>query len=289
MTARVFHRDDLALKLHDSGGDGPAVVMQHGLCGAEGQIAELVPAELAADLGVRRLTLECRGHGGSEAGDPAAFSIATFADDLAAALDALSIRGAILGGVSMGAAIASRLAVRRPDLVSALVLMRPAWVSASAPDNMAPNLAVGRLIAAHPPEEARALFEASPLARRLATEAPDNLASLEGFFSREPLAVTSALLTAISLDGPGISEQEIASIAVPALVVGHDLDVVHPFGHAERLAALIPGARLARITPKGIDKARYLTEFGRAFEAFVTALPAGRPSGAMPASSNNGT
>lgn len=288
MTARVFHRDGLALKLYDSGGDGPAVVMQHGLCGAEGQIAELVPADFAARLGIRRLTLECRGHGGSEAGDPAAFSIATFADDLAAALDALSIRGAILGGVSMGAAIASRLAVRRPDLVSGLVLVRPAWVSASAPDNMAPNLDVGRLLAAHPPGEARALFEASPLARRLATEAPDNLASLAGFFSREPLAVTAALLTAISLDGPGISEREIAAIAVPALVIGHDLDVVHPFAHAERLAGLIPGARLTRITPKGIDKAAYVADFGRAFETFLAGLPAGSPPATPSASSNNG-
>ena len=52
-------------------------------------------------------------------------------------------------------------------------------------------------------------FEASETARLLAEIAPDNLASLRGFFSREPQAITAALLQAIAADGPGVSEEDL--------------------------------------------------------------------------------
>ena len=43
-----------------------------------------------------------------------------------------------VGGISMGAAIALRIAALRPDLVSALVLARPAWLDANGPENIQP-------------------------------------------------------------------------------------------------------------------------------------------------------
>lgn len=275
LEAVTLNRDGLALGLVDQGGDGIPLVFQHGLCGGEGQVAELLPTPTPAPLPpLRRLTLECRGHGVSEPGDPARFSITTFADDVAAAVESRGIGRAVFGGVSMGAAIATRLAVRRPDLVRALVLLRPAWITEAAPVNMAPNLEVGRLLAAHPVDEARALFEASETARRLAAEAPDNLASLRGFFTREPIAVTASLLTALSLDGPGIGEADLAALQVPTLVIAQARDEVHPLADARRLAALIPGARFVEITPKGDDKARSLAEFRAALAEFLLSLPA---------------
>ncbi|MQT11877.1 alpha/beta fold hydrolase [Segnochrobactrum spirostomi] len=270
----TLDRDGLALSLVDQGGEGLPIVFQHGLCGGEGQVAELLPTPAPAPLPpLRRLTLECRGHGASEAGDPARFSIATFADDVAAAVESRGITRAVFGGVSMGAAIATRLAVRRPDLVRALVLLRPAWITEAAPANMAANLEVGRLLAAHAADDARALFEASDTARTLAAEAPDNLASLRGFFTREPIPVTSDLLTAISLDGPGISEAELAALRVPTLVIGQARDLVHPLSHVRRLADLIPGARTVEITPKGEDKPRSLAEFRAVLAEFLLSLP----------------
>jgi pimeloyl-ACP methyl ester carboxylesterase len=80
----------------------------------------------------------------------------------------------------MGAAIASRLAVIRPDLVRALVLVRPAWVANDAPAKMVPNAEVGALLAQRPADTARAIFAQSATARRLAREAPDNLAIADG-------------------------------------------------------------------------------------------------------------
>lgn len=270
-----LERDGLRLAFHDGGGEGTPVLLQHGLGGAAGQIRDYVGGR----AGLRPMTLECRGHGSSEAGDAAHFSIATFADDVAEALDRFGPPGpVVIGGVSMGAAIALRLAVKRPERVSALVLVRPAWVVEAAPPNMAPNAEVGRLLADREPAEARRVFEAGATARRLVVQAPDNLVSLLGFFARAPQAVTSELLTRISADGPGVTADEVRAIAVPTLVIGDARDAVHPLAHAERLAALIPGAVFTQVTAKADDKARHAAEVGAAVEAFVQHTTEGTPS-----------
>jgi pimeloyl-ACP methyl ester carboxylesterase len=274
----IFVRDGAALHLDDAGGDGAPVAFLHGLCGDAGQTAEVFPPR--ADF--RRLTLEARGHGGSEPGPLDRLSIATFAADVAALIEARGLAPAVVGGISMGAAIALRLAVERPDLVRGLILARPAWVTDKAPANMRPNAEVGALLAALPPAQARAAFLAGETARRLASEAPDNLASLVGFFDRAPRDVTAALLQGIATDGPGVSEGDLKAIATPTLVIGHRDDAVHPLAHAAALAALIPGTRLVEITPKARDRYRYLSDFRNALSRFLDELRPGGGSDVKP-------
>lgn len=72
--------------------------------------------------GLRTIRYDTRGHGLSEA--PAApWRIEDAADDLGALLDALGVRGAAVCGLSVGGLIAQSLIQRRPELVSALILM----------------------------------------------------------------------------------------------------------------------------------------------------------------------
>ncbi len=130
----TFLRDDLRLSVAKTG-EGKTFVFQHGLCGTAAQPAEVFPL----DIGWRCVTLECRGHGLSESGDRDKFSLAQFADDTSAYIDSLNVGPALVGGISMGAAIAMRIALTRPELVSGLVIVRPAWIDRSAPDNLSPN------------------------------------------------------------------------------------------------------------------------------------------------------
>ena len=245
--------------LRDYGGDGAPVVFQHGLCGDARQTFEALPA------GLRCVTLNCRGHGASDA--VGVFSIAAFAQDVAALIGTELRAPVVLGGISMGAAIACRLAATQPGLVRALILVRPAWVCDAAPPNMAANREVGRLLARLPAAAARAAFASS--ARDLP---PDNRASLDGFFDRQPQAVTAALLQAIAADGPGIGESALAALRVPALICASAEDAIHPAAHAERLAALIPGARLIDLPPKGRGKPAHLAALHTAITAFMTEL-----------------
>jgi pimeloyl-ACP methyl ester carboxylesterase len=260
-----FVRWGLRLAWYDHGGGGTPFVFQHGLLGDAAQTAEAA----AGLAGSRLFTLEMRGHGRSEAGLAEAFSIATFADDLAAAMDERGLRSVVLGGISMGAAIALRLAVLRPDLVRALVLVRPAWIGEAAPANLRPNAFVGELLSTMPAEAALEVFEESDVCRDLARAAPDNLASLRGFFTRKPQEETAALLTAIAKDGPGVSRAETARITIPALVVGCGTDAIHPLSTARELAGLLPAGRFAEVTPKGHDKVRHLAELQDRIASFL--------------------
>jgi pimeloyl-ACP methyl ester carboxylesterase len=267
MSGSSFSRDGLILAVAETGSGRP-MLFQHGLCGAADQPAEVFPD----NCGWRCLTLECRGHGRSETGSVEAFSLATFADDLAAFVETRELAPVVLGGISMGAALSLRLAVKRPELVEALVLARPAWLTSAAPANLEPNIAVGELLARHAPAEALALFESTPLAHRLATEAPDNLASLRGFFAREPVVVTSALLTRISADGPGVDKADLARLDLPTLVIATAQDAIHPLPMAGELAAAIPTARFVEITPKAVDRAAYVRDFRAALAGFLQEL-----------------
>ncbi|MDQ0456335.1 alpha/beta fold hydrolase [Rhizobium paknamense] len=253
----------------DSAGQGAPVLFQHGLCGDANQTDEAFPPK----AGFRRITVEVRGHGPSHAGDLTRLSIATFAEDIAAYIETHLPFPLPIGGISMGAAIALRLAVHRPDLVKALVLVRPAWITAAQPANMQPNAEVGRLLQALPAKEAKAAFLVGETARHLSQEAPDNLASLTGFFHREPLSVTAALLTRISQDGPGVSDQDLARLSLPVLILGHTRDAIHPIASARALAERIPSARFKDITPKAESRSRYLADLHLAISSFLKDLP----------------
>jgi pimeloyl-ACP methyl ester carboxylesterase len=264
MRRSVFHAAGLDLSIAETG-EGRPFVFQHGLCGAAGQPAEVFPP-LA---GWKCLTMECRGHGLSPAGSLSELSIATFADDLKAFIVERCSTPVVLGGISMGAAVALRLAVKAPELVRALVLARPAWIDAAAPANLRPNAEIGKLLSEMPPAEARVRFEQTSTFRELSELAPDNLASLLSFFARQPVEVTASLLSRISADGPGVTRAGIAAFAIPALVIGHERDIIHPVAMARELAGLIPHARLVEITPKAESFERYRSDFEAALAAFL--------------------
>ncbi|HET7717879.1 MAG TPA: alpha/beta hydrolase [Bauldia sp.] len=264
MSFAHFERAGVALR-YEVVGKGPPVIFQHGLGGDAAQVAEVFPSAPR----VRRITLECRAHGGSQSGSLSKLSIGTFTEDVAALADRLRLKRSVAGGISMGAAIAFRLAVKRPDLVYALVLSRPAWLFAPAPDNMQPIALVADLLRKHALPIAREIFEQSDVAKRLARDAPNNLVSLRGFFANHDPATRAALLGSIVRDGPGVTESEARSIAVPTLVIGTAEDTIHPLSFAETLAGIIPGARFVRITSKSADQSRHTAEFRAALSEFL--------------------
>ena len=255
-------RRDAALRLYDDG-DGLPVVFQHGLGGGEAQVAQTFPS------GFRRVTLECRGHGASGLGEQRPFSLEMFADDVLAAADHAGLDRFVAGGVSMGAAIAMHLACRHPDRVTGLVLVRPAWTFTAAPENMRPIAEVAGLILDNDPDKARSIFAQSETALRLYREAPDNLSSLLGYFDRPDAKAFAQVLADIAADGPGVSEHDVAMLDIPTLVIGNAIDAVHPLSAAYSLAAAIPNATFADITPKARDSAKHFSELHTQIATFL--------------------
>lgn len=107
----------------------PLLVFSNSL-GTDARIWDAVVSELAADYGI--LTYDQRGHGLSDNG-PLPASMSDLAEDLAALMDHLGVRDAVLVGVSVGGMIAQQLAAKRSDLVEALVLCDTAHRIGDAP------------------------------------------------------------------------------------------------------------------------------------------------------------
>jgi 3-oxoadipate enol-lactonase len=108
-------------------GEGEPLLLVHGLGGAAANYLLLAPLLLE---GRRVLVPELPGHGGS-APLPAAPSLNGFADRIAILLER-ELGPAAVVGHSLGGAISLRMAIRRPDLVDALVLAGAAGISSGS-------------------------------------------------------------------------------------------------------------------------------------------------------------
>ena len=107
-------------------GDGPAIVLLHGLTGTRRYV--VMGSRALERSGLRAVAFDARGHGRSApAPDPSAYGYARLARDLLALLDALEIERAVLAGVSMGAHTLARFALDHPARVAALGLITPAY------------------------------------------------------------------------------------------------------------------------------------------------------------------
>jgi pimeloyl-ACP methyl ester carboxylesterase len=102
-------------------GAGEPVVMIPGLFGSAYGFRKLMP--LLADCGYRSVIVEPLGIGFSAKPPKADYSLSAQAELVAAALDSVGVRHAIVLGHSIGGAIALRLALHHPELVRALVLI----------------------------------------------------------------------------------------------------------------------------------------------------------------------
>src|SRR5262245_53104801 len=107
------------------GGDGPPLVLIHGLGGAAANWTEL--ASILAPRH-RLLVPDLPGHGGSSA-LPAISGLEPYADRVALVAEREEMLPAPVVGHSLGGLVVLRLALRRPDAVSAVILAGAAGLS----------------------------------------------------------------------------------------------------------------------------------------------------------------
>src|SRR5437773_1886579 len=124
LLADTVHTFSLALSPAESvavtvTGTGDPVVLVPGLFGSAFGYRAVIP--LLTNAGYRAIVVEPLGIGSSARPEHADYSLTAQADRIAAALDRLSVRHAIVVAHSLGASMAFRLAYRRPDLVAGIV------------------------------------------------------------------------------------------------------------------------------------------------------------------------
>jgi pimeloyl-ACP methyl ester carboxylesterase len=244
MTDLLIDHDDVTLA-GESTGDGPPIVLLHGLTGTRRYV--VMGSRLLERSGRTVLAYDARGHGRSTpAPDSNAYGYEHLVGDLLAVLDGAGIERAMLVGASMGAHTALACALAHPARVSALTLITPAYLPEThgAPESLARWDALseglrtggveGFMRAYGVPEVPEALRETvlTVLRQRLAAH-------------EHPAAVADAL-RAVPRSRPFASLDELSSIDRPTLVVGSrdDSDPGHPLRVAEIYSQAIPGARL---------------------------------------------
>ncbi len=113
---------------HDSGGDGPAVVLIHGLASNAGFWRYNV-APLAA-AGLRVIAVDLPGYGKSAKAYATPYGMHFYAQTVDALLAKLNIQHAVVAGQSMGGQIAMTMVLQGSTRVSRLILLSPAGIEA---------------------------------------------------------------------------------------------------------------------------------------------------------------
>lgn len=262
-----FNYDAIQFFYRDSGGDGIPFVFQHGLGGDVEQPFGL----FNPPAGIRLLAFDCRAHGQTRPlGDTAKIRIAQFSADLAYFLDFLKIERAIIGGISMGAAVALHFVLHHPQRALGLVLSRPAWFDGPMPAaNREGYGLIARLMREHGPAEGAARFAQTGLYAETLESSPDVAASMLKQFEAPLAAERAVRLEQIPGEAPHPDRAAWRKIEVPTLILANQQDPVHPFAFGQQLSRIIPGAEFREITAKSASRPQHEADVQACLERFV--------------------
>lgn len=215
-------------------------------------------ARALAGSGAHVVTVDLLGHGRSDRpDDPLLYSMTAFGEQVVGLLDHLGADRAVVGGTSLGANVSLEVAVLAPDRVQGLLVEMPVLDNAVEAGILAfaPLLFVSRF----------APFAVSGV--RIASRAvprglvPFWLGIVLDTLDQRPSAM-AATVHGLFFGRVAPSSKQRRAIDVPALVVGHTRDPIHPAADAEMLADELVGARFVsarsilewRLFPERLDE-----------------------------------
>jgi pimeloyl-ACP methyl ester carboxylesterase len=251
------------------GSDGPRVLLLHGLGANRTQ-----PLTLLGDaLGERGQILapDLRGHGRCRLDESAPMlHHAQLAEDVEQVLTSVWQDGPVLlAGISMGAAVVAELMARQRIHIAGAVLIRPAWRWQPSPPNLAGFPVIAALLRACSPEDGKRRLAGTPEYRAIADVSGAAAAALLAQFDDVGAAHRADRLIAIPASAP--QRPHINAGDFPLLVLGADLDPVHPLSLAAGVAADL-GARFEGVPPRYEAPARHQRAASRLVASLIDEL-----------------
>jgi pimeloyl-ACP methyl ester carboxylesterase len=230
---------------YDERGGGPPVLLVHGTGGA---IWDPLPEQLAG-AGHRAIYYHRRGFGASEhepIKDPSRHT-----RDAAALLERLDAAPAIVVGHSMGGMITLDLAIRRPELVRALVVVEPPLHFRKHPTFPMMRQVIGTQIV----RRRRGDEAAAVRFMRWATSTSDGL---NGFDQTPPgaqaelVANSAAIMNELDAGtGEHIKTAELASISCPAILLLGAMTLPEYGKAAQRIKKALPSLEIVTVPGAG--------------------------------------
>jgi pimeloyl-ACP methyl ester carboxylesterase len=232
---------------YEEAGEGPLLLFGHGLLASRAMFRAQV--EALSDR-FRCVSIDWPGHGESGWREEG-FTFDDLARDAAAVIGELGAERAILAGLSQGGMIFMRLALTRPELVEALILMD----TSAAPEPAETKPQYEQL--------AQILRDGDEEQRRQVVPLVQNVLYGQTWLRREPGAAAheaDVILghppAGVYLAWRAVADREditarLGEITAPTLVICGAEDVATPPDRARKLQAGIPGAELAWIPEAG--------------------------------------
>ncbi|GHF51080.1 pimeloyl-ACP methyl ester carboxylesterase [Amycolatopsis bartoniae] len=219
-------------------GSDRVVVLTHGIMFTRRMHAPLA-RRLAAE-GFRTITLDLLGHGESDRPTESwRYSMPAFGLQVQALMDHLDIERAVVGGTSLGANVALEVAVTAPERLHGMVVEMPVLDNAIVAGllTFAPLLFAARFLPVTVAGVAAAAARI-PHGSQWVDVVTDTL-------EQRPESM-AALLHGVLFGRIAPPKAVRQRIKVPALVIGHQRDPIHPFGDADTLAADLPDAEFVQ-------------------------------------------
>lgn len=227
------------VRLHAvSFGEGPRTFVAIGGWTGSWELWEQ-PFELLTEAGWRCVAYDHRGSGESPA-DPSLITVGAMVEEVFGVLDALGIERCLLGGESMGGAIAQYAVVREPERFEGLVLVAPGLTGRWKAD---PEFTA--LCRADYPTAARVFVERclpEPDSEHLERWGRDILLRAEPEQAARMFEMW---------EDEGVPELDPRGIELPVLVVHGTHDAVVEIESSRSLAALLPDAELVVLDGAG--------------------------------------
>jgi pimeloyl-ACP methyl ester carboxylesterase len=251
----------IVLHVEHYGTGSPTIVLMHGFGGSARNFR--AQARLLQDE-YRVVLFDARGHARSDApSDPAEYQPEAFTDDVLRVIRESRSERAVVGGLSMGAGIALRFAIERPEAVHALVL-----ASFPPPGDRGPSswaLRFADAIDAHGLEAAGSEFVWG--GDRFDSEAARLIR--QGFLEHRPHALAATLRRVVAAH-PSVSElrESLARVTIPTLIVvgSNDSPSLAP---SRELARVMPHSKLVEVPDAGhivnLDKPKVFNEILTSF------------------------
>jgi pimeloyl-ACP methyl ester carboxylesterase len=253
MKSLWLKKEKAFLRYFDIPGDGPTLVLLHGLGTSSGADFSVTVSDNKFRK-YRCLLIDFLGFGFSDRPSKFGYGLYDHAETVAALLDHLQINGAIIAGHSMGGTAAIALAQRRADLVSRLIVMEP---------NLDPGVgSISKVIASQSEEDfIKTGYEKIVKAHRLSGHTNPSDAIYLGTFSiADPIAIHRSAIGLLKGTTPP-QREALAGMQIPrTYIVGEqNIDEI-PFDQLHRLGLtthVVPKAGHAMMheNPKGFQEA----------------------------------
>ena len=232
-------------------GHGPLALFQHGFGMDWQQIHEVWPAK----LGIRLICLNLRGHGNSETGSLGDLSFARAVEDILELIVHLGEKPKIVGGISLGAALAMELTQYLS--FNHLIISRPAFDVDGNTSNFNVFRALQQIMRDKPRDSWLVQLEHEACFQTLAISAPRNQETYRRLLEHPRLSELMVWMNALEARAMTVDAETLMHLKSRTDIIEQAHDALHPFTLARKFRDLIPNSHLHAVASGKESESRY--------------------------------